>query len=173
MMFRPAMWLALTVSAACGGAPPPVATPAPALGVSAGFPIVAMHVTPMGGASGAPAHADLELRSDGTLVFHGDAAGRINGAQVVDEGGREVATVGGDGAVAIRRNRRRVQILEGGALLVDGAQRLYIDEQGRIVESRPGRLPRWTNMRLEGSTPETLRTAALVVLVAMIRTHQL
>ena len=164
-------WLALALVTACAAAPPPpVAAPTPGV---PGFPIVPMHVTPMDGATGAPSRADVELRADGTLVYHGAAAGRINGLQVVDERGREVATVGGDGAIAVRRIHHRVQILDGGALLVDGAQRLYIDEQGRVVESRPGRLPRWTNMRLAGATPDSLRTAALVVLVAMIRTHQL
>jgi hypothetical protein len=163
---------ALLTSAACAHAPPPtvrVVRP----GELAGYPIQPMHLTAITGAHGSTARADLELRGDGALIWQGNPAGRLAGAHVLAQDGHEIAGVDRDGNVAWNGpQHHRVRIVEG-AVIVDDDARYYFDEQGRVVESRPGQRPRWIFLQLQGWSHETLPTGALMVLFTMVRTHRI
>jgi hypothetical protein len=152
--------------------PPPPAPPPTHVAVGdPHFPIVPMHLTATDGARGAAARTDVELRQDGTLYIGDRLLGRIAGRRLLDSQGRELFVASESPAwVQLRGRRRRVQVAETGALLLDENERIYFDEQGRVVDDRPGRRPEWLDMRVEGGVRhDALGTGAMMVLFNMIR----
>jgi hypothetical protein len=135
------------------------------------FPIVPMHLTATEGARGAAARTDVELRHDGTLYIGDRLLGRIAGRRLLDSQGRELFVVlDSPSWVQLRGRRRRVQVADTGALLLDENERIYFDDQGRVVDDRPGHPPEWLDMQMEGGVRhDALGTGALMVLFNMIR----
>ncbi len=156
--------------AACAPAPRPVVRAAAPVG-DPRFPIVPMHLTATEGARGAAARTDVELHADGTLSIGDHMLGRIAGTRLLDSQGRELfAVTDTPSTIQLRGRRRRVQVADTGALLLDENERIYFDDQGRVVDDRPGQPPQWLDMQVEGGVRhDALGTGALMVLFNMIR----
>jgi hypothetical protein len=164
--------VALWVVGSCGGAPSPRPIAVRPLG-DPRFPIVPMRLEPTEGAHGPTRRIDLELRSDGSLYWRSELAGQIVGDRLLRADGRELLAAPLGAAVRTPGRRRSVQLLDDGALIFDGSERVYFDEHGRVVHTRGGQPPHWMNLRLSGLRPATVRTGALVLLFAMIRSERL
>lgn len=160
--------IAWLVAAACS--PPPRPVPVARPPGAPHFPIVPMHLVATDGAHGSATRTDIELRADGSLYVGGQMVGRIAGLRLLDVNGREIfAVIDTPQPVTLQGRRRRVQVADTGALLLDENERIYFDDSGRVVDDRPHQPPAWLFMQMQGLRPDTLGTGALMVLFNMIR----
>ncbi len=155
------------VLAACASRPTTARTPPPAADGADALAPASLRVL----------HGDrveCTLSPDGRIEIDGRLFARVEGDRVVSASGRELARVEG-GSVRFAGAAVPASLSADGALGGPDGQRMTFDEEGHPVfasPSHPGE-PLSLSTRVEGVTPATRRTAAVLVGVMMFRAREL
>ena len=110
----------------------------------------------------------VELRADGSVVSgKGELLGRIQGSKVVDNQGKEVLSVRGDGKVVFPELEDELKFNDDGDL-VDDKGVIRIGSDGTLVTIESGGSPTRLPLRFEGFKANG-RRAAVVTLLLMAK----
>jgi hypothetical protein len=139
---------------ACGGSTPPpnnqttAGSALPAVSSAEGLAIVAMKAD--------IGEHDLELKSDGTVLFDGAPMGKVVGFEVRDLAGVPIIATSGDGSIAISGTPAAAK-LDGNDVLQmgDGVQMSVADDGTIALTDKDGK-----------RDPDRVRTALMLVLAS-------